>query len=268
MSFNTIGKTLNWSVKALKQLASRRSRFVVARPPFIARQVLYDKKTRSRIMVNTRDKIDRAVIKQIFVEEDYGLRVFDRHQDISARYEEICASGRVPLIIDAGANIGASCLYFANEFPRAHVIGIEPEPNNFHVASENCRNTSNIQLLHAGLASAAGRANIHNPTADNWAFQTRVDTQGDLALVSINELVAGAEKNNQIPFLVKIDVEGFEENIFAANTEWVDQFYVLIIELHDWMLPRQANSRHFLECIAPLGRDFVYRAENVFSIKN
>ncbi len=71
-----------------------------------------------------------------------------------------------------------------------------------------------------------------------------------------------------MPFLVKIDIEGFEADLFKENTEWVQKFPVLIVELHDWMLPRSANSQNFLKCVSSLDRDFVFRGENVFSIKN
>lgn len=234
----------------------------------MSRQVILDKKTGSRITINTRDNIDMAVVKQIFLRHDYNLKSLSRCHDIQAQYDQILATGYTPLIIDAGANIGASCLYFANEFPEARVIGIEPESGNHRIATDNCNGHPNINILRAGLASTTGRARIDNKGADNWAFQTKVDTQGDLPLVSINTLIEDASSQKLTPFLVKIDVEGFEENIFASNTEWIDQFYILIIELHDWMLPGQANSRHFLQSIAPLGRDFVYRTENIFSIQN
>ncbi|MBV6272632.1 hypothetical protein KVP09_06840 [Alcaligenaceae bacterium CGII-47] len=86
--------------------------------------------------------------------------------------------------------------------------------------------------------------------------------------MSINTLISDISSQKLSPFLIKIDVEDFKENIFASDTEWIDKFYILIIELHDWMLPGQANSRHFLQGIAPLGRDLVYRTENTFSIQN
>lgn len=43
---------------------------------------------------------------------------------------------------------------------------------------------------------------------------------------------------------------------------------LMIVELHDWMLPRTANSANFLKAVAARNRDFVFRGENVFSIRN
>ena len=75
-------------------------------------------------------------------------------------------------------------------------------------------------------------------------------------------------KNKYTPFIIKIDIEGFEEDLFSKNLEWVDLFPLLIIELHDWMLPKSSNSKNFLQAISKLNRDFVYIGENIFSISN
>ena len=42
---------------------------------------------------------------------------------------------------------------------------------------------------------------------------------------------------------------------------------MLIIELHDWMLPGACNSKNFLRAISQYDRDFVHIAENIFSLK-
>ena len=70
-----------------------------------------------------------------------------------------------------------------------------------------------------------------------------------------------------VPFIIKIDIEGFESELFSKNTEWIDMFPLVIIELHDWMLPKTANSNNFLKEISKLDRDFLYFNENIFSIK-
>ncbi len=70
------------------------------------------------------------------------------------------------------------------------------------------------------------------------------------------------------PFIAKIDIEGFEENLFSADTEWVSRFPIIIIELHDFYFAKQGKSAPFLKTVAPLNRDFIYVDENVFSIDN
>jgi hypothetical protein len=43
---------------------------------------------------------------------------------------------------------------------------------------------------------------------------------------------------------------------------------IVIVELHDWMLPGQAVARNFLRAISVLDFDFVHVGENVFCFNN
>jgi hypothetical protein len=67
---------------------------------------------------------------------------------------------------------------------------------------------------------------------------------------------------------VKVDIEGAEADLFSGNTEWVELTPIIIVELHDWMLPKKGTSRPFLQCISKLDRDFIYLGEDVYSIAN
>jgi hypothetical protein len=70
------------------------------------------------------------------------------------------------------------------------------------------------------------------------------------------------------PAIVKIDIEGAEKDVFKGSFEWVRQTPVIIVELHDWLLPKQRTSSTFLEVIAGLDRDFITVGDNIFSIAN
>lgn len=73
---------------------------------------------------------DCGVIKQIFLIKDYSLRKSKRQSDILDRYRDILSAGKKPLIIDAGANIGASVIWFAEVFPESHIVAFEPNSEN------------------------------------------------------------------------------------------------------------------------------------------
>jgi len=70
------------------------------------------------------------------------------------------------------------------------------------------------------------------------------------------------------PFIAKIDIEGFEENLFLKNTDWVRQFPVIAIELHDWMLPGEGSSLNFFKTIANGNWDVVFHGELALCISN
>ena len=77
-------------------------------------------------------------------------------------------------------------------------------------------------------------------------------------------IVHEMKKLNASPFILKIDIEGSEEDVFSGDSSWLDQFPCVIIELHDWMLPFSGSSRNFQRAIARLDFDLVQRGENLF----
>ncbi len=90
---------------------------------------------------------------------------------------------------------------------------------------------------------------------------------GSVPCLMINDLYDAYASDN-FPFIVKVDIEGAERDLFAEATEWVAKTPVVIVELHDWLLPKQGVARPFLKCISNLNRDFVQLGDNIFSISN
>ncbi len=44
-----------------------------------------------------------------------------------------------PLILDCGANIGLSALYFQRLYPKARIMAFEPDTHNFELLTKTCR---------------------------------------------------------------------------------------------------------------------------------
>jgi len=200
---------------------------------------------------------DLSVFAQIFVDNDYNLRRFRRYSEICRSFNAI-DSGMTPLIVDCGAKIGLSALYFAKNWPSAHVVAAEPDPGNFELLRRNVAAHTNIQPVFAAVGGEDGRTE-----------RVPGDAPDAITGLSIESLIAMPPPPQVYqPFLIKIDIEGAEKDLFSCSRDWIDKFPILIIELHDWMLPGQATSRNFLEAIAPLDRDFMHYGENIFSIAN
>lgn len=227
----------------------------------------YDKLQREKFHVYSRGHVDSGTADQIYKNHDYDLRFLMRYEDLAAQYDAILAAGKDPLIIDCGANIGLSTRYFAEEFPDAKLVAIEPDEGNCQMIARNCEHLPNVEVKRAAIGSTPGFVEIADTSAEANAFQTvRKDTTTDIKLVTINDIIA--EYADAVPLLAKIDIEGFEKELFSANTDWIDRFPLLIIETHDWMMPKEANSQNFLKAISQRDRDFVFKGENVFSIAN
>lgn len=213
---------------------------------------------------------DEAVFKQIFEMNEYNIAKLRRAAEIINLYKEIISSGKTPLIVDAGANIGAAAVFFSMHFPLARIVAIEPDKENFLLLARNTEGL-NVQCIHAAVASSPGRVRLIDPGAGYWGFRTERVAAGDADMVSLdcvtlNEIYESNE--NFSPFIVKIDIEGAEAELFSANTEWFARTPLAMVELHDWLYTSVALSRNFLGCAAALGRDCVFIGENVFTIRN
>lgn len=210
---------------------------------------------------------DLGVFEQIFVAQDYSFGRLRRGPELVQRYEGMLASGKTPIIVDAGANIGASVVYWAIHFPKAQILAIEPDKGNFALLRKNTEGL-NVVLHEAAIGSTEGSATLSDPGEGEWGYRTTRNDAGSLPVLAMNRILESSAVSNGAPFIAKIDIEGAEADLFAANTVWVQKFDLLIIELHDWLLPGQGTSRNFLKCIANLDRDFLHIGENIFSIRN
>jgi len=210
---------------------------------------------------------DAKVIQQMFVNQEYSLRRLRRGSELLAGYKAVADAGRSPLIIDAGANIGASAVWFAIEYPKAQVVAFEPEEGNFGVLVKNADGL-NIEPHRAAIGPRDGRVNVTDPGNGEWGYRTEISETGTCNMLSMSGAVERKVAGGSVPFIAKIDIEGAEHDLFQETTAWVDRFPLLIVELHDWLLPKQRTAQPFLRCVADRNRDFVYAGENVFSIRN
>lgn len=216
-------------------------------------------------------KSDFGVLGQIFVSKDYDLSRLQRWAEIDHIYEYVVNSGKKPLIIDAGANIGASVIWFTKYFPNAHICAFEPEHENFTILETNVKeyqSAGDIQIVQAAVGAVDGFVDIVDAGQGECGFRTEITSDGNTLLVSLARFVSEKASEGYVPFIVKIDIEGGEEQLFSQDCEWINAFPLIIIELHDWLIPRKMTSKPFIKFISTQNRDFVYIGENIFSISN
>src|SRR5262245_679916 len=216
---------------------------------------------------------DWAVIHQVWAKRCYDLRRFKQMKDVLQVLANLRSFNQRPLVIDAGANIGATALFFAESFADDKVVAIEPESSNFDLLQQNVGSRANIICVQGALSSCDGTLAVTDTGRHKTSFQTEalgrrppgVTFLHEVPAFSVRTLVA--QHHECAPFLIKIDIEGAEQEVFSSNTDWVNLFPVIIIELHDWLFPREARSLPFLRVISQHQRDFCQYGENIFSFK-
>ncbi|HWW98296.1 MAG TPA: FkbM family methyltransferase [Edaphobacter sp.] len=209
---------------------------------------------------------DALAIKQCFTQAQYDMPTGAHGVLVENLYQEIVASGLQPLIIDCGANIGASVAWFSTRYPEAHIIAVEPAAENFALLRRNCAGLD-VDLRHAGISSTDGRAYLDNSSGCHMGFRTTSERRGvEIDLVSVGSLLASKPASAYAPFLLKVDIEGAEKNLFDGDTDPINRFPLIILEPHDWLMPGQHTSQEFFRFHAASGREFCMKHENVASI--
>ena len=217
-------------------------------------------------ILHRRTFADYSVIKQCFDERQYDLPRCAHCAMIDSLYKDILASGRQPLILDCGSNIGASVLWFASRYPRAHIVGVEPAPDNFELLRQNCAHLD-VDLQHAGIAAEDGFARLTDPGEGSLAYRTiPAGPESGLATFSLPTLLKSKSPSAYTPFLLKLDIEGAEKSLFDGDCSAIAQFPVIIMEPHDWFLPGQSTSLGFFRFHAAAERELLIQHENIVSI--
>lgn len=207
------------------------------------------------------DDSDVQTYRQIFVAREY---------DIDGLPEQ------PRTIVDLGANIGLSVLWFALKYPAADVIALEPDPANFRQLQRNTLQLGRrAQVVNAAIWYDERTLSLKTHADDGhylqgWGAQTvaieaapTADTTTQVAAWPMGKLrrVFGFERID----ILKVDIEGAERELFAApDRSWLDDVETVVIETHDRFRPgshaavTQALAQDFV-ALPQSGENHVFR---------
>ena len=139
----------------------------------------------------------------------------------------------VDSIVDLGANIGISTIKLAKKYPTAQIIALEPEKNNFSLLQVNTKGLNNISILNSAAWYKDGSVEILNSNvlSNGYKFKNSFSSVNKTRALTIPSIMKMFNLKNID--LLKIDIEGAEEEIFAiGNLEWLNSVKCIIIEIH------------------------------------
>jgi FkbM family methyltransferase len=166
------------------------------------------------------DTTDILVFDDVIIKQDYSFGL-----PTSAR-----------TVVDAGANVGLTSIFYATRFPNAKVFAIEAEHSNFEVLRRNVRAYPNITPIEAALWSSEGNISINSGSEDpfsHWGFEVS-GHPGDVRAITIPGLMS--DYGIDYIDLLKVNIEGSEKEVFE-NCDWQGVVGSVVIELHDRFKP-------------------------------
>lgn len=208
---------------------------------------------------------DWGAVHQVFHCLDYRVDSWAQGKAL-AQFYAARERTATPLIIDAGANIGASCVYFSTTYPEAQVVAIEPEKENCKLLRLNCHGRR-VEINEAALGNRPGRLYLQDPGLSSWGFRVGDKGTYPVDVITVDQVLEKFAAGH-MPFILKIDIEGGEQSLFDGTSAWLSRFALVVIELHDWMLPGSGSSHNFLRKLAEYNFDVLQRGENLFCFNN
>lgn len=156
-------------------------------------------------------------------------------------------TARQPLVVDVGANAGMfSHLAFCLN-PQAEIIAFEPLPLMVgHINMLKQRNSMNLRCIAKAAGRVAGKATLESPHGYDGTSRICASGQPVGQTVQVEVTTLDQELVGRAVLLMKIDVEGFEEEVIAGAMKTLSRTKFLIIEAHN-----TARRDHLTSLLGP-----------------
>jgi len=155
---------------------------------------------------------------EIFVQKHYEFRVCRKD----------------PRIIDAGANIGLSAIYFSRCYPDGRITAFEPDPYLFGVLQRNL-NSANVQNVESHC-EAVWTENCELSFDTDRALSGRLVSRPVESDKNIRVEAVDMRRYLTEPIdLMKFDIEGAELDVLEHCSDKLDSVDKLFVEYHSFI---------------------------------
>ncbi len=144
--------------------------------------------------------------------------------------------GEIKMILDLGANAGLSVRLWQSRFPHAKIIAVEPDADSVRVATLNAG--PGVVMIQACVAGSSRKVSLDR-TGGAWMYRMTDATDGDaIDALTVPQIMDRAGSSGSID-LLKCDVEGAEQEIFANCADWIGRVRNMVVEIHPPYSSRQ-----------------------------
>ncbi|HEY3948368.1 FkbM family methyltransferase [Phenylobacterium sp.] len=161
---------------------------------------------------------DISVLNEIIASGGYDALV--RHPVPDAR-----------LIVDLGANTGLVDRWFLARYPRARIVAVEPEPGNYATLRSNVADFA-VETVPAAIGAWERRLMLHTSSGEHGFTMVGAPPNGAAAIEVPVVTMASILTSGDPIDLLKVDIEGAEEELFADCKAWIGRVEMLLVECH------------------------------------
>jgi FkbM family methyltransferase len=163
------------------------------------------------------------------------------------------------LMVDLGANIGLVSIWLCRHYGVEKVIAVEANPHNVEILRRNFSdNKINGRVVEAAIGPKDGSVCFELSDYSNKGkvvFDNPVEggeTQVEIEMISMPTLLANLSPTEEID-LLKLDIEGGEEQLLSSNLFWLKRIKSIIAEFH----PRKVDYPGLVKIIEAEGFSYI-----------
>jgi FkbM family methyltransferase len=162
-----------------------------------------------------------------------------------------------PVILDVGANVGDTVLYFKHLYPRATIYAFEPLPDAFRLLTRNveANRLAGVRCFQEALADRDGTMEMYYLAGTSYALSgadrgllTHLGGDGQALAQRFRGVTVPcrrfrdrlADLNLPRIDLLKLDVEGAEVGLLADIEPWLPRIQRIVLEFH--LAPNPAQN--------------------------
>ncbi len=174
-----------------------------------------------------------------------------------------------PLILDCGANIGLSTIFFKWLYSKSKVYAFEPDKASFELLKRNLQinNLKDAYAFNYALSNKNGKISfyIDQKNQGSLIMSTRPERTPNRKKVTVDAIKLSAfikkYKIKHIDFL-KMDIEGSEVEVFAdlEKEKLLKQIETMAIEYHHKIGSEKSRLANFLKRIEDAGFEYKINA--------
>jgi FkbM family methyltransferase len=187
------------------------------------------------------------LFKEIFITNDYFFQ----------------SDNQTPKIIDCGANIGMSILYFKFLYPNCSIVAFEPNPRAFDLLKKNIKQNKleKIELYNLALSDKTEEIDFYTGNDNEILLASTLKERGGQNNIKIQTHKLSAYLNDTVD-LIKIDIEGSENQVLVdlVSSGKINDSKKYIIEYHHKINNKKSSFSTFIKPFEESGFDYNIKA--------
>lgn len=162
---------------------------------------------------------------------------FTRNELFNIEIYKFFTNKEAPYIIDCGANIGLSVIYFKKLYPKARIIAFEPDSKIFKTLEHNVQSFgfADIELINKACWSSETTQKFYSEGADGGRTALKSDNQN---IIEVKTTRLRKNLQSDVDFL-KIDIEGAENEVLHDVEDLLIKVDKIFVEYHSFVKQEQ-----------------------------